>query len=113
MVLTDFLARLGGTEDTADGTLAHCPAHKDSQASLRVTVSDKGKVLVKCRAGCSTPEVMKALGLSMRDLSTMEPGEFTFAPATSTDTPASVEEVAKLAVNLDRWAAALAEAARP
>ena len=112
MILSDFLARLGEAEETGDGVLVHCPSHKDSQASLRVTVSDKGKVLVRCRAGCDTPDVMKAAGLTMRDLSAMEPGDFAFQPATSTDAPASPADVARLAVELDRWAAALAEAVK-
>lgn len=106
MELSDFLARLGEAEETGDGVLVHCPAHKDSQASLRVTVSDKGKVLVRCRAGCDTPDVMKAAGLTMRDLSSMTPGDFAFKPATSTDAPASPADVARLAVELDKWAEA-------
>lgn len=104
MNLADLIALLGDTEPLADGVLAHCPAHGDSQASLRVTVSDRGKVLVKCRAGCETKDVLKAVGLSLRDLATMKPGEVEFAPATSTDAPASVEDVARLAVSLDGWA---------
>lgn len=105
MKLSDFLERFKSVETTADGVLVHCPAHDDSAASLRVTVSDRGRVLVKCRAGCETAAVMKSLGLTMRDLSTMAPGDFAFAPATSTDAPASPADVARLAVDLDRWAA--------
>lgn len=108
--LTDFLARFDEEpEGDRDGYRLHCPAHEDSQASLRVTVSDAGKVLVKCRAGCATADVLKAKGLTMRDLATMTASdeEIDFSRATSTDAPASVEDVARLAVDLDRWAAAL------
>lgn len=104
MTLSDFLRRLGEIEEDRDGYRAHCPAHADSHASLRVTVSDAGKVLVKCRAGCATGDVLAAVGLSMRDLATMKPGEVDFTPATSQDVPASAADVARLAVDLDRWA---------
>lgn len=103
--LADLIAKFDDVEHTDDGVLIHCPAHDDSRQSLRLTVSDKGKVLVRCRAGCPTPKVVEALGLTMRDLATMKPGEVDFTPATSTDTPAGVEETARLAVQLDRWAA--------
>lgn len=108
--LADIIARFDDVEHTDDGVLVHCPAHNDSRQSLRLTVSDKGKVLVRCRAGCPTPKVVEALGLTMRDLATMEPGDVAFTPATSTDVPASVEDTARLAVDLDRWAAHLRRA---
>lgn len=100
--------------DDADGLRAHCPAHDDSHESLRVTVSDKGRVLVKCRAGCATGDVMAAVGLTMRDLATMEPGAepLEFSPATSTDAPAPPADVARLAVELDRWAGRLYDVER-
>lgn len=107
MLLTDFLDRFDSVEDDADGFRVHCPAHNDAQASLRIAVSDRGKVLLKCRASCATKDVVEAAGITMRDLATMEPGDVSVARATSTDAPASVEDVAALAVQLDGWAAAL------
>lgn len=107
LTLNDFLGRFDGTEEDTDGFRVHCPAHSDSQASLRIAVSDQGKVLVKCRAGCKTPDVLKELGLTLRDLATMKPGDVDVQRATSTDAPASVEDVARLAADLDRWHAAL------
>lgn len=104
MTLKDFLARFETVEDDRDGSRVHCPSHSDSQASLRVTVSDKGKVLLKCRAGCATSDVLTSLGLTMRDLASMEPGDFDFTPATSTDAPADPAAVAALAVKLGGWA---------
>lgn len=104
MTLADLIARFDSPEPIDDGVLVHCPAHRDSKASLRLTVSQAGKVLVKCRAGCSTGDVVKSLGLTMRDLATMTAGAVDFTPAVSTDAPASVEDVARLAVELDRWA---------
>lgn len=88
MHLDDFLNRLPKDRlIESDGYLVHCPAHDDSRQSLRVTVSDKGTVLVKCRAGCKTEDVMAAVDLSMRDLMhmTAEGVEAFIDPATSTE----------------------------
>ncbi|WGH20329.1 DNA primase/helicase [Arthrobacter phage MaGuCo] len=104
MTLADLLARLDDVEETPDGYLVHCPAHADSKQSLRLAVSDAGKVVVKCRAGCATPDVVKALGLTMRDLATMKPGDVpTEKRATSQDVAASPADVAALAVRLDGY----------
>lgn len=50
------------------GWAARCPAHEDSKASLSVSESEGGKVLLKCFAGCEAEEVAGALGLSLKDL---------------------------------------------
>ncbi len=107
MTLSDLLARLDNVEHDGDGYLVHCPAHDDSRQSLRLAVSDSGKVLVRCRAGCETPKVVEALGLTMRELAAMEPGEIDVERATSQDVPAPPAAVAALAVRLDGWHAAL------
>lgn len=110
MTLADLIARLDDVETTPDGYLVHCPAHNDSKQSLRLTVSDAGKVLLRCRAGCETKDVVAALGLTMRDLATMTAGDVDFtARATSQDVPASPADVAALAVKLDGYAARLAD----
>src|SRR5690606_15009927 len=75
VTLADLLARFPDVETSPDGWLVHCPAHDDSRQSLRFAVSDAGKILVRCRAGCETPRVVEALGLTMRDLATMTPGD--------------------------------------
>ena len=102
MNFRDFIARFPGSPvPIDDGVLVHCPAHADSKESLRLTVSDKGKVLVRCRAGCETGDVMGAMGLTLRDLATMTPEGASFTPATSTDTPAGAAHVARPAAQLD------------
>ncbi|AYN57757.1 DNA primase/helicase [Arthrobacter phage DrManhattan] len=109
MTLADLIAKLDDVETTSDGYLVHCPAHADSKQSLRLTVSDQGKVLMRCRAGCDTKDVVAALGLTMRDLATMTAGDVDLSKlATSQDVPASPADVAALAVKLDRYAADLA-----
>lgn len=47
---------------------ARCPAHEDRGPSLAVRELDDGRLLLHCFAGCSTHEVVGALGLGMEDL---------------------------------------------
>lgn len=106
MTLDELLKSQTDVVEEADGYLIHCPAHPDSKQSLRITVSDAGKVLLKCRAGCKTGDVVKSLGITMKDLASMTAGNVTLEhKATSTDTPASPAAVAALAVKLDAYAA--------
>lgn len=114
MTLDDLLGRFTEIVEERDGWVVPCPAHADSRPSLRVAVSDAGRVLLKCRAGCPTgrrkPEdplgVLDALGMSWADLDGVEPGEVK-TRATSTATPAGPAAVAALAADLDRWHANL------
>ncbi|GAA2843980.1 hypothetical protein Acy02nite_68640 [Actinoplanes cyaneus] len=114
MTLDDLLGRFAEIVEERDGWVVPCPAHSDSRPSLRVAVSDAGRVLLKCRAGCPTgrrtpddePGVLEALGMSWTDLDAVEPGEVR-ARAKSTDKPAGPAAVAALAADLDRWTANL------
>jgi hypothetical protein len=45
-----------------------CPAHDDKQASLSVTVGDKGGAVLHCHAGCRTEDVIGTIGLGWADL---------------------------------------------
>lgn len=45
-----------------------CPAHEDSTPSLSINPGLNGRTVVKCHAGCSTADVMQAIGLSLADL---------------------------------------------
>ena len=62
MKLSSFLSRFGSPKFEGNGWAAYCPAHEDSHESLRIAVA-KGtnNVLLKCRAGCSTAEVVESL----------------------------------------------------
>ena len=59
---------LAAVNKAGNGWSARCPAHEDRAPSLSVTAGDDGRALLKCHAGCSTPAVVAALGLAMRDL---------------------------------------------
>jgi putative DNA primase/helicase len=68
----DFVGILGRfkqvSEEPDGGYLAVCPAHADSRPSLRIWRGDDLKVRLTCRAGCDTGDVVKAAGLTWRDL---------------------------------------------
>ena len=49
------------------GYVAHCPIHDDSTASLGLDQGDTG-LLVRCRAGCDTGDVLAAVGLTFAHL---------------------------------------------
>jgi hypothetical protein len=67
MKAEEILQKLSGVFETSNGWQAQCPAHDDAKASLSVGTDDS-KILLHCHAGCATDEVVRALGLHMRDL---------------------------------------------
>jgi hypothetical protein len=48
--------------------MCHCPAHDDRRPSLSVAATVDGRIFIHCFAGCSTPAVLNAIGLSVADL---------------------------------------------
>ncbi|WNO28754.1 DNA primase/helicase [Microbacterium phage FlameThrower] len=106
ITLQEFLGKLDVREEERDGWLCRCPAHDDAKASLRVTVSEEsGKVLIKCRAGCSNTKVMEALGMTIKDLAAMK-ADPEVAEHTTASNDALPEEsaIAELGAQLDTWA---------
>lgn len=47
---------------------ACCPAHDDKKPSLSITLANSDAILIKCWSGCSTEDVVGALGMEMTDL---------------------------------------------
>jgi hypothetical protein len=66
--LENVLAAIGDYKKAGAGYTARCPAHEDRRPSLSINKGKDDTVLLKCHAGCSTEAVVKALGLTMRDL---------------------------------------------
>lgn len=66
--LDNVLGRLEGVKSHNGYYMALCPGHDDSKASLSVGQGDDGRVLVKCHAGCSTDDVLRAVSLTRADL---------------------------------------------
>lgn len=74
LVLDNLRARSCNPRQSRPGQWeSRCPvsdAHKrgDKNPSLSVSEGTDGKVLLHCHAGCTTPDIARALGLGMRDL---------------------------------------------
>ena len=67
MRLEGFLSALNNVAQQGSQYYASCPAHEDKRPSLGVRQGDKG-ILVTCYAGCSTAQIVDAMGLSLVDL---------------------------------------------
>lgn len=66
--IDNFLMLLRGVKPAGDNQwMALCPAHDDHNRSLSIKVADQ-KILINCLAGCPTPNVIKAMGMDMKDL---------------------------------------------
>lgn len=59
----NIAARLDGLKPSGDGWIARCVTHEDRNPSLSLKVTDDGKVLAKCHAGCDQDGLAEALGL--------------------------------------------------
>jgi hypothetical protein len=70
MTAETFAGLLRGRRTGRGRWQARCPAHRDDNPSLSIAEGRDGRILVLCRAGCTTEAVVTAMGLSMRDLFT-------------------------------------------
>lgn len=80
---TRVLPLLRNAKPSANGHIAYCPAHEDKEASLSIGTGENGKVLLKCFAGCTFDEIVKALRLKPSDLM----GDERRSPSNHTATP--------------------------
>jgi len=62
------LSRLSDVRKVSRGYLARCPAHSDRSPSLSIATGHDGRVLLTCRAGCNTADVLAAMDLRWSDL---------------------------------------------
>lgn len=67
--------KVAGLKSNSSGWVAKCPAHEDLVASLSITESADGKVLLHCHAGCSTISVLSALGMTLGELFPEDPSK--------------------------------------
>jgi hypothetical protein len=69
VVTADQVAEhLNGRRTGAGKWQAKCPGHADRSPSLSIKEGKDGRVLVKCWAGCELSAVLKACGLTLRNL---------------------------------------------
>ena len=45
-----------------------CPAHNDKSPSMHIKLEDDGKILINCKAGCGTYEILRSVGLDWVDV---------------------------------------------
>jgi len=45
-----------------------CPAHSDRVNSLHIALSRDGKILLDCKVGCAAEDILRKVGLGMKDL---------------------------------------------
>ena len=53
---------------SGEGWKAKCPCHGDREPSLSLNEGADGRALIKCHAGCSTDDLLAAIGLTRKDL---------------------------------------------
>ena len=64
-----LLSRLNGVRRTGEGRyLARCPVHADKSPSFSIRELPDGRTICHCFAGCSTEEVLAAVGLTFESL---------------------------------------------
>src|SRR5699024_2623407 len=63
-----LLPRLERARQYGKGYRAECPIGHKSHGTLSVTETDDGTLLVRCWAGCETMDVLRYVGLDLRDL---------------------------------------------
>ena len=64
-----LLPLLHNVKPTGPGRwVARCPAHQDKNPSLAIRELEDGRVLLHDFSGCSTSDVLAALGLTLEDL---------------------------------------------
>jgi putative DNA primase/helicase len=68
IALEELVSRLDAKRRGDGGYMARCPAHEDSTPSLSIGQGDDGRILLKCFAGCTAEQIVKALGLTLREL---------------------------------------------
>jgi len=72
--LQRLLDSLSQISEEKDGWCSLCPnpqhsgGQGDSNPSLRISVGEEGRLLLRCRVGCSTKDILDSIGFTFRDL---------------------------------------------
>ena len=103
-----LLMRLDGCRRSGVGYIAKCPAHDDRAPSLTTRETDDGRILLHCFAGCSPEAVLAAVGMTFHDIMPEPIGDYIAPVRRSFDAASVLECVAKEAVVVQIYAAAMA-----
>jgi len=67
--INGFISELEKVKHTGNGKwLACCPAHNDKNPSLAIKLTEDGKILIHCFAGCEVNDIVSSIGLTLADL---------------------------------------------
>lgn len=91
MTIEDVLQRLDSVKGRDGKYMARCPCHSDSTPSLSVSLGSDNKILLKCFAGCTTEDIVRSMGLGMKDLFAESATSFPTYGETKANTPATKE----------------------
>lgn len=70
------LSRLSSVRKSGNGFIAKCPAHDDSKPSLSIKITDSGRLLLHCFAGCSFKDISDELGIFRGNTNDSQPSTF-------------------------------------
>ena len=69
MSIENLLSRLQKVKSTGRGRwMCSCPSHADKSPSMHILLADDGKILINCKAGCGTYEILRSIGLDWEDV---------------------------------------------
>ena len=69
MSIENLLSRLQKVKSTGKGRwTCQCPAHDDRSPSMHIKLEDDGQILINCKTGCSTYDILGAIGLDWADV---------------------------------------------
>lgn len=69
MSIETLLSRLQKVKATGKSRwMCSCPAHADKSPSMHILLSDDGKILINCKAGCDTYSILQSIGLDWEDV---------------------------------------------
>lgn len=99
--LSEFLSRFPEVVEERGEYGVPCPAHSDHRPSLFFRLKEDGRLLVRCWAGCTTDDILKALRLNRSDLFDWAPGEGVKASAKAVAGSLEPGDLAALAMYVD------------
>ena len=102
MKLTEILSRFDSDPRITehDGLVVICPSHPDTNPSLKLSITESGQFLLKCRTGiCESADVIRAVGLTWSDLDHPELDTDLLEPVTTRERDAAELELLELYVN--------------
>lgn len=96
--------------ETGGNYVVRCPAHHDRHPSLVLALKTDGRIILHCRAGCTTDSVLARLGMRPRDLfGWTAPAGVETVNMVAQPAPVGVAEIAALATYVDATSRALWE----